>query len=431
MAPPTQQEYGDNVNAARFGDYKFFVPPLPAQLNTLNTVYLHCDPEVRPYIFADFVDEFERLSILGNIRACGPYLRNHFWEVCFKTPDDRLRLLEARELEVKRRKCFVIDPQAKYIHVILHWVPRDVTVKCVRKVLRRFGRVCPMEPELKFAEKPQNTEWGTLLASITLKEGLSTDNFPHKVSFKNGMASLAVVVGGTPTCLRCSQKGHLRKYCRAPQCGLCARVGHFDFECGNDNVALAAPAAEVADAQPADAPRVEAAPGADYLGVESVERSSPAASESVAESEAMDVTCDQAAPDSPGRAEPLRDVTAGGDHAFAEGSLSVSAASESIAESHTESMDLTHDEATPGTSSGVELRREVLAGGDRAEASQSAPAASESSSEDAGSQSEAMNASGDEAEPGPSTKEQSSKAKSYLRKYKPKKKKKKKRQKKR
>ncbi|KAL1452293.1 hypothetical protein MTO96_027934 [Rhipicephalus appendiculatus] len=306
-----------------------------------------------------------------------------------------------------------------------------------------------MKKELKLVEQPQETTKRTLLASITLKEGLSADNFPHKVSFKSGVASLAVVVGGTPTCLRCSQKGHLRKNCHAPRCGLCARVGHRDSECGNDNFVPAAPAVEVANAQPADASRVEAPARAE--NVESLERSSPAANESVAESEAMDVTRDQAAPGSSGGAGPLHDVTAGGDQVFAEGSrsapeasvsvaesqsevtgvayeeatpvrsereeplrevlaggdavavedsLSALAASVSIADSPSEPMDLAYDAATPGSSSGAGPRLDVLADGDCVQGSHSAQAASESSSEDAGSQSEAMNVSGDEAAAG-------------------------------
>lgn len=472
MAPYDQFRAYGNVYAARFGEYRFFVPSLPAPLDALNTVYLHCDPEGRPYRFRDFKKEFERLEIMENLRSCGSLLRNHFWEVSFKKTEDRLRLLEARELVVKNRRCFVIDPYGKYIHVVLHWVPHDVTVKCIRKKLRRFGRVPPMEREPKPSEQLR-----TLLVSLTLKEGLSVDNFPHKISFKDGMASLAVVVGGTPTCLRCSRKGHLRKNCHAPQCGLCARVGHRDSECGNDNVVPAALAVEVADAQPGDASRVEAPVGAH--NVESSQRTSPAASESVAESEAMDVTRDQAALDSSGEAGALRDVTADGDQVFAEGSsslpeasvsaaklqsqvtgvastlvrsqteeplrdafaggdamsvddsLSALAASVSIAESPSEPMDLAYDAATPGTSSEVGHRLDVLAGGERVESSQSAQAASESSSEDAGSQSEAMNVFGEEAAPAHATKESTSKGTSHLRTHKPKKGKKKKRQKKR
>ncbi|KAH6934339.1 hypothetical protein HPB50_023031 [Hyalomma asiaticum] len=473
MASPSSPDEHGNVRAAKFGEYKFYVPLLPTYLNSLNTAYLHCDPQGRPYKLEDFVDEFDRLSMKERLKACGPYLRNHFWEVCFETPESRLKLLEARELRVKKRRCFVIDPQARYIHVILHWVPVDVKNRAVRHVLKRFGQVSRVSREPELTEQPQEVKWRTLLVSITLKSGLSADDVPHKVSFKKGAFSLVIVVGGTPTCLRCCQKGHLRRNCRAPRCDLCARVGHTDKQCNREKVIPAALAGEVA--KPADQPGVETPAEAGHAGAESSERSAPATSESVAESQSdvMHVTFDEAAPETASKAEPLRDVFAGGDHvgakdslsepaasesvadfqsevmdvaheegtlgigkkeepvrevlaggdvAAAQGSQSALAASESIAESLLEAMDVTYDEATPGPSSGAEPLPDVVAGG--AEGPQSTPAACESSTEDAGSQSEGMDASGDEGEPGPSTKDKKPNPKTYLRKYKPKKKKK-------
>ncbi|KAH7960466.1 hypothetical protein HPB49_020086 [Dermacentor silvarum] len=386
MAAPAH----DSVSAAKFGEYKFFVPTLPTQLNSRRTAYLHCDPAGRPYKTDHFVDEFRRLSLLEKLKACGPFLRNHFWEVCFCTPEDLQPLLEARELRVKERRCFVIDPLGKYVHVVLHWVPLDVRDRTVRKVLKRFGKVSPvtrLPPE--FNARLPEVKWRTLFASMTLKEGLSMDNVPHKVSFKKGTSSLVVIVGRAPMCLRCSQKGHLRRNCKAPQCAFCARVGHVGADCPRESgPSVNEPAAEVTDAQPED----------------------------------MDASCD--------------DAEAEVDHAGAEcPGKSAPTASESAAEdpvSQSADMDVSCEEATPGTSSKEELRPDVRAGGDHVVAEgPSAPAASEPASEDAESQSEDMDVSADEAAPGTSSKAITSKAKSYLRKYKPKKKKKKQKQKKR
>ncbi|KAK8770231.1 hypothetical protein V5799_011525 [Amblyomma americanum] len=217
----------DRVSAAKFVDYKFFVPPLPAPHQPQKTVFLHCDPDGRPYKFDDMVDEFKRLSLMEKLGGCGQYQRNHIWQVYFKDPDHLQPLLDAGELTVKGRRCLVIDPCFKRVHFILHWVPIDVRDRAVRRVVKRFGSVDHMVSE----KVPAEAKWRSVWARVTLKDGLAMDDVPHLLRLKPGSMSLVVIVGREPLCLRCNQKGHLRRVCGAVRCGLCARVGHADVDC--------------------------------------------------------------------------------------------------------------------------------------------------------------------------------------------------------
>lgn len=237
----------NRVSAAKFVDYKFFVPPLPSPHQLQHTVFLHCDPDGRPYKFEDLVDEFKRLSLIDKLGGCGSYQRNHIWEVYFKNPEHLQSLFDAGELTVKGRRCLVIDPCFKRVHFILHWVPIDMRDRAVRRALKPFGSVDHMLRETVPAERLPEAKWTSLWVRVTLKDGVTMNDVPHLLSLKPGSKSLIVIVGREPLCLRCNQKGHLRRFCWVERCGLCARVGHADADCPKKPAAKSANGATAAE----------------------------------------------------------------------------------------------------------------------------------------------------------------------------------------
>lgn len=215
---------------ANLSDYKFFIPPLPVSASSIKTAYLHCDVDGRPYDMHDFVEEFKRLSILGSLRGCGVMQRNHLWNVWFRNAESLDRLLEAKELTVKGRRCLVIDVRSREVQLKLHWVPSDVADRAVKKALRHFCSVQQFERRALLL--PAGVEkWATVSARVTLKEGLTVEDVPHRLKLKPASSSLVTILGRLPLCLRCKEKGHLRRECTAPRCALCARVGHADSSC--------------------------------------------------------------------------------------------------------------------------------------------------------------------------------------------------------
>lgn len=243
------------ATVADLTDYKFFIPPLPVSASSIKTAYLHCDLDGRPYDIHDFVEEFKRLSIFGSLRGCGVIQRNHFWNVWFRNAESLERLLEAKELTVKGKRCLVIDVRSREVYVRLHWVPPDVADRAVKKALRHFCSVRELERKpLPSADASAAPKWTTLSARVTLREGLTAEDVPHRLGLKPGCSSLVTILGRLPLCLRCREKGHLRRECTAPRCALCARVGHADASCPRKKKKSAQKDdAEAADDKPAKA----------------------------------------------------------------------------------------------------------------------------------------------------------------------------------
>lgn len=151
------------------------------------------------------------------------------WNVWFRNAESLDRLLEAKELTVKGKRCLVIDVRSREVQLTLHWVPPDVADRAVKKALRHFCSVRQFE---RRALPPSAApKWATVSARVTLKEGLTVEDVPHRLKLKPASSSLVTILGRLPLCLRCKEKGHLRRECTAPRCALCARVGHADSSC--------------------------------------------------------------------------------------------------------------------------------------------------------------------------------------------------------
>ncbi|KAM7315563.1 hypothetical protein ISCGN_005346 [Ixodes scapularis] len=91
-------------------EYQVVLPSLPRGALALNTVILRCDSKNRPYRIEDFKQELERLNVLKEVASIGAYQMNHVWIVTLRSSAATYRLVSAKELTVKGRRCLVIDP---------------------------------------------------------------------------------------------------------------------------------------------------------------------------------------------------------------------------------------------------------------------------------------------------------------------------------
>lgn len=211
-------------------DYRFVLPPLPSRSVALNSVLLHGDVSGRPYKIADFRAELERLGIMGDIDAFGGYQMNHLWMLTLKTAESKRRVVEAAELNVKGKRCVVIDPDTADIRMKLHWIPFHVSDDAVRKALEPFGKTKEITRDVWRAEGFAGIQSTTRLVRLSLKEGVTLDRLPHELRIADGKV-LVVVPGRPQLCLRCKGFGHIRRECRRPRCERCGRYGHERANC--------------------------------------------------------------------------------------------------------------------------------------------------------------------------------------------------------
>lgn len=113
------------------------------------------------------------------------------------------------------------------IHSCPFFVPQEV----LSEVLGRYAEV----RAIKF-ETPQATSpW---LDSITLVRTVvlcgEKEDVPHILTVPNGkyvIDMLVTITGRVPVCLKCRQRGHMRKKCTASQCRHCKLFGHETEDC--------------------------------------------------------------------------------------------------------------------------------------------------------------------------------------------------------
>ncbi|KAH9367286.1 hypothetical protein HPB48_017215 [Haemaphysalis longicornis] len=122
-------------------EYRILLPPLPTENSALNTVFLHCDVSGRPYRINDFEDEMERLGVIQDVASIGAYQMNYVWAVSTHSAAAKHRLVAAKELRIKGKKCLVLDPNDGEIRIKIHWLLYQHSDDVVRRALEPFGKV--------------------------------------------------------------------------------------------------------------------------------------------------------------------------------------------------------------------------------------------------------------------------------------------------
>lgn len=162
---------------------------------------------------------------------------NHVWLFTFQSPDVPRKLLEARELQVKGKKCLVVDPNDGEVRLKLHWLPFHVSDDLVRRALEPYGKVSEVTRDTWRTEGFAGVQSTTRFVKMTLKNGITKDTLPHQLRVQGGNV-LVLVPGRAPLCLRCKRTGHIRRDCRVPRCDECNRVGHEKENCARTYAAV-------------------------------------------------------------------------------------------------------------------------------------------------------------------------------------------------
>ncbi|XP_064467254.1 uncharacterized protein LOC135378227 [Ornithodoros turicata] len=211
-------------------NYKIIMPTIPTGTVTRNTLFLHGNPEGRPYNVGHFGQALEGLVKKEDVSNFGVYQYNHVWVISFRSAIAKERLLAMKELEVKGQRCMVIDPNRTEIEIKIHWIPGNVSDEALQKALEKYGNVKEIRREKWKGSFFEGIDTTTRQVTIRLHEGVSATNLPHQ-TFVEGCRVLFSVPGRPPMCLRCKQIGHIRKQCHTPWCKTCRSYGHLDEEC--------------------------------------------------------------------------------------------------------------------------------------------------------------------------------------------------------
>ncbi|KAH6927405.1 hypothetical protein HPB50_003267 [Hyalomma asiaticum] len=175
------------------------------------------------------MDALEKERLLSDVVAFRVYQINHVWAVTMKGPEAARRLAQLRELQVKGRRCLVIDPPEQQVRLRLHWLLQAVADDDVRTVLAVFGKVTDVIRErcrVQGVNEKNSTTWTTL---IKLNSGVKVENLPHQIRVAGGLA-LVVAPGRPMECLRRKGSGHVRREFKVPQSSQCRRFGHVEPE---------------------------------------------------------------------------------------------------------------------------------------------------------------------------------------------------------
>lgn len=222
-------------------EYQVLLPTLPTGRTVSNTLFFHADMKARPYRVEDFRDMLIRFGALPDVAALGAFQMNHVWAVTFKNAEALKKMLAAKEVTVKERRCIIVDPSNQDIRLKLHWVLHNVTDDDVRLALAPYGKVTEVARERWRVRGCSEQASTTRSVSLKLKAGLKVEDLPHQLRVA-GDNALVAVPGRPPMCLRCRGTGHVRRECRVPRCETCRHFGHDADACVKTYASVTGPA---------------------------------------------------------------------------------------------------------------------------------------------------------------------------------------------
>lgn len=211
-------------------DYKVILPKLFSGNLANNTLFLHADLTGRPYKAPDFYAALKEVINFQDVVSLGQYQMSHVWMVTFATSLSFEKLKALGQIQVKGKKCLVLDSNKQEVRIRLLWLPWNMENFRVVEALQQFGTVHSVEREKWGWSGMEAVTSSNRIATVTLKEGWSSDNVPHLINVF-GCQSLVLIAGRPPLCLRCKRVGHVRRGCRTSRCASCHRYGHVAEEC--------------------------------------------------------------------------------------------------------------------------------------------------------------------------------------------------------
>ncbi|KAH6945357.1 hypothetical protein HPB50_008009 [Hyalomma asiaticum] len=116
------------------------------------------------------------------------------------------RLLSLEELEVKGRRCVVVDPQDQQVNFSLDWLLHGVSDEDVLAAFAAFGKVVEVSRERWRVPGMTEMYSTTRTALLMLKSSLEVEGLPHQIRV-DGKLALVVVLG------RLIRFGHIEADC--------------------------------------------------------------------------------------------------------------------------------------------------------------------------------------------------------------------------
>ncbi|XP_077528405.1 uncharacterized protein LOC144140091 [Haemaphysalis longicornis] len=236
-----QPSRGNRPTGSDNEEYQIILPQLPTGRIVLNTVFLHGDVKARPFKVEDFRDALARTGLLPEVVALGAYQINHVWAVTFSSAEATKKMLAVTELQVKGRRCVVIDPEDQQVRLKLHWLLHGVADDDIRAAFASYGKVTEVNRERWRVQGVTDKGSTTRTVLLKLKRGLKVDNLPHQIKVAGELA-LVVAPGRPMQCLRCNGQGHVRRDCKVPRCSKCRRFGHVETQCVPSYASVTGPA---------------------------------------------------------------------------------------------------------------------------------------------------------------------------------------------
>lgn len=149
-------------------DYHVVLQHLPWGVVAFNTCFLHCNVGGRPYGVQGFQPELESLVVLKDTRTLRSY--QMITCKCFKT---KRKVLAAKELVVKGKPCFVLDPSKDEVHLKIHWVAHHLPYYTLRKALGVFKKVKEVSRDHWHIPGIEHFKSTTRIVRMTLKPGMN------------------------------------------------------------------------------------------------------------------------------------------------------------------------------------------------------------------------------------------------------------------
>jgi hypothetical protein len=200
------------------------------------TVMVHLPEEGKPYKRTDFTQHLKSTGSLGYLEACGPTMKANIWQFTFDNKGTKEHFLEAGDFQTNRgHTAIVMNGRKTRAQLKVHWVPYDVPMAEVVKDLMRAKGADLIDAgyELSREDGFEHVRTGVRLFTVEVD---NSGEIPHFIRWKHGGQSgkALVTMRGRPSlCLRCRQKGHLKRDCKAPSCDKCKKVGHAAENCSN------------------------------------------------------------------------------------------------------------------------------------------------------------------------------------------------------
>ncbi|CAN7994986.1 unnamed protein product [Ixodes hexagonus] len=212
---------GTNKQAAESSkdskDYRIILPRLPTGMLVTNSLFLHADMSGRPYKAPDFKEALFSIIEREDLIALGSYQMNHVWMAVFANGAAKNKVKAYQELEIKQKRCIVIDPSKEEVKLKLLWLPPQLPESEVKRALEPYGTVKEITREKWRFSDFEDAATLTRFVTLVLKEDVPVDKVPHTLTIY-GVNTLVVIPGRPPLCLRCRAIGHIRRQCFTPRC---------------------------------------------------------------------------------------------------------------------------------------------------------------------------------------------------------------------